>query len=295
MHVFIQVLAKELIIVCTDWAKVLDGMDEKLGATVTDLLDDQIGHQLMFDDKQFERSKLYFTSQQLCRVFKKYIEGTLLDLQQSQENFFWKWNGHLQETNVEHDLKVLKVHWTEAMAKPRTMFESLLTRVKDKQEEVESLRDGLFNATSVREASRGTELAQISFQQNQYLFVFTIMTVIYLPLGFVTSIFGMHLFDTTDPNVVDARPKFYTTLVVLSVSTYVAAGLAFWLVRNNKKGSGDDAAPRKKEEKTVVNPIKVKQGDGKTKGGIFASMRKRNGTGNGKGKGKEINSNVEVV
>lgn len=151
------------------------------------------------------------------------------------------------------------------------------------------------------------------------------MTVIYLPLSFVTvsrqciissgtsspntfkykskskadtpqSIFGMHLFDTTDSGVVAARPKFYVTLVVLSVATYIAAGLAFWLVRNNKKkGSGERAMPKMKKVNHDVDPDgEVNERDGKTEGGMFASMRRR-GKGNGKGKGKEVSATVEDV
>jgi len=44
----------------------------------------------------------------------------------------------------------------------------------------------LFNATSVREASKSTDIAEISIRQNQYIFIFTVATVFYLPLGFVT-------------------------------------------------------------------------------------------------------------
>jgi hypothetical protein len=44
----------------------------------------------------------------------------------------------------------------------------------------------------------------------------------------------MHLFDTTDPGVVAAQKKFYITIVVLSVATYGAAFLSYWLVRNRK-------------------------------------------------------------
>jgi len=44
----------------------------------------------------------------------------------------------------------------------------------------------------------------------------------------------MHLFDSTDPGVVAARPKFYATIVVLSVATYAIAALGYWLVRNRK-------------------------------------------------------------
>jgi cytoskeletal protein RodZ len=55
----------------------------------------------------------------------------------------------------------------------------------------------------------------------------------------------MHLFDTTDPGVIAARPRFYITIFVLSLGTYAVAGLAYWLVRNRKQDGPD--GPKVKE------------------------------------------------
>src|ERR1700709_386319 len=44
----------------------------------------------------------------------------------------------------------------------------------------------LLNTTSVRASSKSTDMAEISIRQNQYIFIFTVATVFYLPLGFVT-------------------------------------------------------------------------------------------------------------
>lgn len=44
----------------------------------------------------------------------------------------------------------------------------------------------------------------------------------------------MHLFDTTDPEVVASRRNFYITIVVLSAATYATAFVAYWLVRSRK-------------------------------------------------------------
>jgi hypothetical protein len=122
-------------------------------------------------------------------------------------------------------------------------------------------------------------------RQNQYIFVFTVATVIFLPLGCVTvrnflnsitlvvglllvqSVFGMHLFDTTDPGVVAARPKFYITIFVLSLGTYVVAGLAYWLVRHRKEGSPDGPVlkepPKPNNSKNSATSQPVFNSDGK--------------------------------
>ncbi|KAL2061513.1 hypothetical protein VTL71DRAFT_6890 [Oculimacula yallundae] len=280
MHVFLDLLASELVNVCHQWGRVLDGMDEKLGATVTNLLDEKTGHELMFDDNEFKRSKLYFTLQQLCRMFRRYVEETQTDLEDMREGFFKQWGAETQGIQLGGDLAHLRAYWNSVIEGPLNKLDAISARIKNKQEDVESLRDGLFNATSVREASRGLEI-------NQYLFVFTIMTVIYLLLSFVTSIFGMHLFDTTDSNVIAAQSKFYITLAVLSVSTYIAAGLAFWFVQLNKKKSSDKGfAPSKKNGKPVVAPENASKKEGR---GILASRRKR------KGKKAEASAAMEAV
>jgi hypothetical protein len=80
--------------------------------------------------------------------------------------------------------------------------ERLLQQIAEKTEEIKNLRDGvtlsnypvsttgdrcltntithqLFNANSLREASRSTTM-------NRYIIVFTVFTVLYLPLSFTT-------------------------------------------------------------------------------------------------------------
>ncbi|KAL2063598.1 hypothetical protein VTL71DRAFT_5403 [Oculimacula yallundae] len=295
MHVFVHCLVLILGYACQEWGLVMDGLDENIGATITDLLNAKISDDLMFDNKKFSRSKLYFTTQQLCRIFKKSIEDTIADIEMYQRKFISQWDERRRQIEMEDDLSALNAYWTKMMIEPKLKLEAVLQRIKNKQEEIESLRDGLFNATSVREASRGTEIAESSVLQNQYLFVFTIMTVVYLPLGFVTSIFGMHLFDTTDSGVVAARPQFYITLVVLSLSTYIAAGLAFWFVRNKNKippGEGLKQSSKKGEQDVFPDDGNDPE-DEKSESRIFAQLRKRKGSG--KEKQGEASTSVDAV
>jgi hypothetical protein len=229
----------------------------------------------MFDDKDFSKSKLYFKTIQLCRVFSNWIEETKYDLQLSHDKFV---DPHSR--GPEGDFGEVSFEWKRRIEEPLRQLSLLLEQVKRKREEVQSLRDGvsylkylkfvfisrpilltfikLFNATAVREASKSTDLADISTRQNQYLFVFTLLTVIYLPLSFVVvryrhirlhvyvltfcqSVFGMHLFDSADPGIRAARPKFYVTITVLPLATYVTAALGYWLVRRRKeRGSKAD-------------------------------------------------------
>jgi len=76
------------------------------------------------------------------------------------------------------------------------------------------LRDGLFNATSVREASRSTSM-------NRSVFVFTIVTVTYLPASFIATIFGTQMFN--DAELASTINKFKITTVVVSITTFFVA------------------------------------------------------------------------
>ena len=93
-----------------------------------------------------KRSKLYFTLQQICRIFEKTLEETLVNLRQREEEFIGGWDGwqHTRKkTEVDDDLDILNKHWTEAMSASKKRLEWILTRVKDKRAEVESLWDGV--------------------------------------------------------------------------------------------------------------------------------------------------------
>ena len=113
------------------------------------MLDENTGYTLMFDDKEFKRSKLYFTLLQLYRIFERCIEETLVDLEASQKDFLESW-GSDSYTDTEDvletlasDLETLDKHWREAMSESKKQLESIMERIKYKREEVNSLRDGV--------------------------------------------------------------------------------------------------------------------------------------------------------
>ncbi|OTA98173.1 hypothetical protein M426DRAFT_326201 [Hypoxylon sp. CI-4A] len=97
--------------------------------------------------------------------------------------------------------------------------ELLERRIKAKTEDITSLRDALFNASSLLEASRAT-------QMNRYVIVFTIVTVIFLPPSFVATLFGTDLFN--EGSQLPSITKFQILTVVVSLGTYT---IAFILIR----------------------------------------------------------------
>lgn len=59
----------------------------------------------------------------------------------------------------------------------------------------------------------------------------------------------MHLYDTDEPTVIREIYKFWITIVLVSVPTWVIAGLGYWVVRKGEKNSLERVFGIKKDVK----------------------------------------------
>ncbi|KAK4170889.1 hypothetical protein QBC36DRAFT_295879, partial [Triangularia setosa] len=110
----------------------------------------------MFDES-FNRSKLYFSLLQILRTSSNMIGSTLSDWSRMEKE--WQQDTALQHTWPEYDRQAASHNWNKATL---------------------ALRD-LFNATSLRESTKSIVL-------NRAIYVFTIVTVIYTPIGFLARV-----------------------------------------------------------------------------------------------------------
>ncbi|KAI0182356.1 hypothetical protein EV127DRAFT_355057, partial [Xylaria flabelliformis] len=129
---------------------------------------------LMFDDS-FTLSKNYFSILQLLRIIDDWAELVDQHLKLLKDKFFSpSLSGHL----ATEDLQVLMKNWDKVEDVMRRRKKAVQDRAARKAEEIKSLRDGLFNATSLRESTKSMAL-------DRSIYVFTIITVIYTPVGFL--------------------------------------------------------------------------------------------------------------
>lgn len=160
-------------------------------------------------DSTFERSKLYFTVLQTLRIFTEWIQESEREVQQLKRDFDLNIQSHTSRhgstasscvsSPPDNFMNEIDEAWDELVNMHGSSSKYLLDRIEKKEVEIKSFRDGvrsdhphhvakeglanniiqLFSATSVREASRATVL-------NQYIFVFTVVTIFYLPLSYVS-------------------------------------------------------------------------------------------------------------
>jgi hypothetical protein len=167
----------------------------------------------MYDDSNLAVSELYFFISQLLRFASVWIRESVDDL----HDFVRKLEDHhfspANKTRHPHAsflpdtpeaqraaIEVFRQNWASVTTHQQKLADILLDRIAKKQEEVNSLREGvsimqppgargsehtdqdqcqqIFTATAVSEATKSKQL-------NHYILVFTVVTIFYLPLSFV--------------------------------------------------------------------------------------------------------------
>ncbi|KAK4116135.1 hypothetical protein N656DRAFT_227040 [Canariomyces notabilis] len=197
----------------------------------------------MVDSSAFELSEFYFAIEQLLRIAADWIQESMDDLQSVyvrilERCFSAERRNTVSGTKItfiplypaaqEAALAVFHQNWKRVLSHQQRLGNNLLSRIAKKREEVKSLRDGLFNATSVSEATKSSQL-------NHYILAFTVVTIFYLPLSFIAILFAFGMFEWDD---LGQTVSFVVTTVLVAGGTYIFSGLLIWIVRKPERRQG---------------------------------------------------------
>ncbi|KAI0380283.1 hypothetical protein F5Y04DRAFT_257846 [Hypomontagnella monticulosa] len=216
-----------------DWTQLLDDIDNALNSDLQNILSHERLREIMFDKPELRLSEFYFAVLQILRIAYDWIKGSMDDLRRlvdfmedkyySPDRGLWTFLSESPDKQ-ELEIQMFKQNWGSVLSRQQDIGGVLLDRISKKQEEVKSLRDGLFSATSVNESTKSSQL-------NHYILVFTVVTIFYLPLSFVTALFALDMVKN-QPNQVLA---FTVTMALVAVSTYFLAGTLVWAVRKPER------------------------------------------------------------
>ncbi|GAW19347.1 hypothetical protein ANO14919_088330 [Xylariales sp. No.14919] len=214
-----------------DWMALLDRIDEVVRVKSTDILQKESRQDLMYDDEQLSQSETYFSILQLFRVWEEIINETKRDLRRLADICHHNLNIGIQHSHnapeEEAAIAIIAENWKTVTSSFEGYAQKLLERMNRKTGEIKSLRDGLFNAQSVREATKATRM-------NQYLFIFTVVTILYLPPTFAATFFGMHLFDDENGPTEWTQETFWKVFGGVTGVTYLLAAVALMGVRRRR-------------------------------------------------------------
>ncbi|KAK3388602.1 hypothetical protein B0T20DRAFT_364876 [Sordaria brevicollis] len=208
-----------------EWAE-LDLYFDRLDAKRELIFNPEQHDSLLFDDRHFSRSRLYFWA---INSLGRFIQDINVTIERWER--FWEENKGDIYNSEQHLLdKHAKANETEPRIGEQSVEElhaSILLRIQSlkntrqgfesRRQKIIEYRDGLFNASSVIETREATRLSQ-----NVKLLTF--VSIFYLPLGFCMSMWSINEdYNTTNLVVVTICIGLATYAVVANLETTVHA------------------------------------------------------------------------
>jgi hypothetical protein len=208
------------------------------------MFDSEMRDKLLFEDDDFTYSRRYFwafqtigaLNQSIKAMVDAYEDNLTTDVWEGRHKTIWP----LTENTARDKF------WKKRMALLREDFEEEIEALKtimrendDRRTEIKNLRDNIFSGTSVLESRKSVRSAEITVNQGHNIKLLTLVNMFFLPLTFVTSVYGM---TNMDPTASFWRFGLTTSLVCIpfflligSLNTNV--GMRFWLYQGHKLGA----------------------------------------------------------
>ncbi|KAF2446871.1 hypothetical protein P171DRAFT_519221 [Karstenula rhodostoma CBS 690.94] len=182
---------------------------------------------LIFEDASYSNSKTYFWALQSLRTVNDSISHLIAAWESFETcNLSDFLNGQNEKDSIAQQQPAgNNISFLEHINEEIVKLKKVQTLNLERQEEIESLRDGLFNASTVLEA-RTTVL------QGRNIELLTYISMVFLPASFVTSVFGMDILISS----VDIR-DFAIIFVAVCGMTY-ATILLFRLANPFRHSTG---------------------------------------------------------
>src|SRR5271170_572780 len=156
-----------------------------------------IRDKLLFEDERYSNSRRYFWAFQTLGTMNQSIKAMI----NAYEEAFTKevWEGRHKTLWPLPDVNSGRnAYWRKRMVSLKKDFESEIQALKvivqendDIRKDIKNLRENLFSGTSVLESRKSVEQTEITVAQGHNIKLLTLVNMFFLPLTFVTSVFGM--------------------------------------------------------------------------------------------------------
>jgi hypothetical protein len=161
------------------------------------LFDEDLRNKRLFEDQHFTWTRRYFWAHQTLGTMNDSIKALIDMFEDTFTQDVWEGKHKTLWPLLEEDLP-RNQFWKKRLRNYRHALENEIRNLKilieennDRRYEIKSLRDQLYSGTSVLESRKNVELSEITIQQGHNIKLLTLVNIFFLPLTFVTSVFGM--------------------------------------------------------------------------------------------------------
>ncbi|KAJ8063454.1 hypothetical protein OCU04_007330 [Sclerotinia nivalis] len=203
------------------------------------MFDGELRDKLLFEDEEFTYSRRYFWAYQTLGLLKNGLKTIIDSYEDTFTEDVWEGKHKTLWPMLDPDSHRNK-YWQKRMQKLKLDFDKqmanlfkLYEETDEKMKEIRTLRDQLFSGTSVLESRKSVEMAAVTILQGHNIKLLTMVSIFFLPLTFVTSVYGMTNMSTAQ----DFTP-FGITMATVCVPFFflvgalnTTSGMQFWRVR----------------------------------------------------------------
>jgi Mg2+ and Co2+ transporter CorA len=203
------------------------------------LFNKQLRDKLLFENNDYTYSRRYFWAFQALALLNDEIQAMISEYKEIFTADVWSgehkyiWPGTAETSSRYSNFRKKLSHLQKQFEKEIEQLQHVLELNEREQKDIKSLRDQLFSGTSVLESREAVNQARISVVQGYNIRLLTLVSIFFLPLMFVTSVFGM----TNMPPKDSFRP-FGIVTATICVPTY------FFLVSVNSPETATSALKR---------------------------------------------------
>jgi hypothetical protein len=153
---------------------------------------------LLFEDSEFTYSRRYFWAGQTLGIMNQDIRDMIESYEEVFKDNVWDGTNKIIWPAGDASGSSRQAHWNRRLALLRSGIDHEISKLRQVEElndrrmrVIKGLHANLFSGTSVHESRRSVEQAEITVAQGRNIRLLTLVTIFFLPLTFVTSVFGM--------------------------------------------------------------------------------------------------------
>ncbi|KAF7189429.1 hypothetical protein HII31_09274 [Pseudocercospora fuligena] len=164
---------------------------------LTFMFDRDVRDKLQFEDEHYTYSRRYFWAYQTLGIMNDSIRAIVDAFEDTFTEDVWEGKHRTLWPLLEENSQRSQ-YYKKKMAGLRKKFEIemnnfrvLMKENHERRVEIRGLREELFTGTSIQESRSSVKNTEITIQQGHNIKLLTLVSMCFLPLTFVTSVFGM--------------------------------------------------------------------------------------------------------